>query len=150
MTGLMVRGLGILTALIFAALAALHVFWAAGGTWGRAAAIPAAGVGGQRVLHPSPLGTLAVAAALLATALVVLGRLGVWAVPLPGWFFKWAAWGIALVFLARAVGEFRYVGLFKRVRGTDFAFWDTWLFTPLCLLVAAAVVIINSAKSAEG
>jgi hypothetical protein len=146
----MIHRLGILTALIFAGLAALHLFWAAGGRWGGAAAIPTAAGGGRRILHPSPLGTVAVAAALSLAMLVVLVRVGVWAAPLPGWLFKWAAWGIALAFLARGVGEFRYVGLFKRVRGTDFALWDTWLFTPLCLFIAAAVVIINLATSTDG
>ena len=35
--------------------------------------------------------------------------------------------GFAVVFLARAVGDFRYVGFFKRVRGTRFARLDTIL-----------------------
>ena len=138
----MIRVLGFLTASVFAALALLHLYWAAGGGWGHGAAGPTA-AGGARSFNPTRAGTLAVAAALLLAALVVLGRLGVRAAPLPGWVFVWGSWLIALAFLARAVGEFRYVGLFKRVRGTDFANWDTWLFTPLCLFIAAAVAIIN-------
>ena len=47
-------------------------------------------------------------------------------------------------FLARTVGEFRLVGVFKRVRGTPFATWDTWLFTPLCGLIAAGFFLIAS------
>jgi len=139
----MIRGLGLLTACVFAALALLHVYWAAGGGWGHAAAVPTGGAGGARLFNPSRASTLAVAAGLFLAALVVLGRLGVRAAPLPGWVFVWGGWVIALVFLARAVGEFRYVGLFKRVRGTDFANWDTWLYTPLCLFIAASVAIVN-------
>ncbi|NRF91294.1 DUF3995 domain-containing protein [Paenibacillus frigoriresistens] len=31
------------------------------------------------------------------------------------------------------MGDFKYVGLFKRVKQTRFATYDTFLFTPLCL-----------------
>jgi hypothetical protein len=144
----MIRGLGVLTAGVFVTLALLHVYWAAGGVWGHAATVPTraptgAAANGARLFNPSRAGTLAVAAGLLLAALVVLGRLGLRAAPLPGWVFVWGCWVLALLFLSRAVGEFRYVGLFKRVRGTEFAGWDTWLFTPLCLFIAASVAIIN-------
>ena len=139
----MIKGLGVLTAGLFAALALIHVYWAAGGGWGHAAAVPIGAAGGARLFNPSRAGTLAVAAGLFLAALVVLGRLGVRAAPLPGWVFVWGSWVIALLFLARAVGEFRYVGLFKSVRGTDFANWDTWLFTPLCLLIALSAGLVS-------
>lgn len=148
---MMIRGLGFLTAGVFVTLALLHVYWAAGGVWGRAVAIPtrvpnAAAANGARLFNPSRAGTVAVAAGLLLAALVVLGRMGFGGAPVPRWVFVWGCWLLALAFLARAVGEFRYVGLFKRVRGTDFANWDTWLFTPLCLFIAAAVAVVNYAS----
>ena len=36
------------------------------------------------------------------------------------------------MFAARAIGERRYVGFFKRVRTTEFAWWDTRVYSPLC------------------
>jgi hypothetical protein len=39
---LMIRALGFLAACVFAALALLHVYWAAGGGWGHVAAVPTA------------------------------------------------------------------------------------------------------------
>jgi uncharacterized protein DUF3995 len=143
----MIRGLGFLVAAIFLSLALLHVYWAAGGVWGRGIAVPTVaptgGGGGARLFNPTRTGTLAVAAGLLLAALVVLGRLGIQTAPVPGWVFALGSWFIALAFLARAIGEFRYVGLFKRVWGTDFANWDTWLFTPLCLFIAVAAGVIS-------
>lgn len=44
--------------------------------------------------------------------------------------------GIAGIFFLRAVGEFKLVGFFKRASDTPFAYWDTWLFSPLCLVIA--------------
>lgn len=122
-------GLGI--AVILFALSMLHVFWAAGGQWGSRVAVPE--VSGRPAFVPSRGATLGVAAALLLAALVVLGRVGLWFVPVPRWLFVWGTWGLAGIFLARAVGDFRRFGFFKRVRGTAFARWDTRLFSPLCL-----------------
>ena len=39
---------------------------------------------------------------------------------------------MAAVFALRAVGDFRCVGFFKRVKDTPFAVWDSRLFSPLC------------------
>lgn len=41
--------------------------------------------------------------------------------------------------LLRGVGEFRYVGLFKRVKGSRFARNDTRFYSPLCLMLAAGL-----------
>ena len=40
------------------------------------------------------------------------------------------------MFLLRAVGNLRTFGFFKAMTGTPFAHWDTWLYSPLCLLLA--------------
>ena len=50
---------------------------------------------------------------------------------LPRWPFVAGTWTLVAVFLGRVVGDFRVVGLFKRLRGTAFAWWDAWLFVPL-------------------
>ncbi len=123
--------LGLSIAIILFVLSALHVFWAAGGQWGSRVAVPE--VGGRPAFEPSTGATLAVAAALLLAALVVLGRVGLGSAPLPRWLFAWGTWGLAVLFLARAVGDFNRCGFFKRIRGTAFARWDTRLFSPLCL-----------------
>lgn len=137
----MIRMLGVVLAVIFALLSFLHLYWAAGGRFGRGAAIPTAG--GERLLNPSPLGTILVAAALFAAVLVVLGRLKFWGAVVPGWIFYAGTWVISVLFLLRAIGDFRYVGFFKSVSGTDFARWDTILFSPLCLFIAAVAFLIS-------
>jgi hypothetical protein len=44
--------------------------------------------------------------------------------------------------LARAIGDFKYLGLFKRVRGSRFATLDTFVYSPLCLLLAAGIATL--------
>ena len=138
----MVRTLGILLAIIFAILSFFHLYWAAGGRFGIGAAVPT--VGGERLLNPSPFVTILVAAALFAAMLVVLGRLEMWGAFVPGWIFYSGTWVISLLFLLRAIGDFRYVGFFKGVSDTDFARWDTILFSPLCLFIAIVAFLISN------
>lgn len=143
----MIRVAGMLVALTFGALSLLHLYWAAGGKFGGAAAVPT--VGGQRTFHPSPLGTVLVAIALLVAMLVVLGRLGLLGEAVPRRVFRWGTGGIAVIFLLRAVGDFRLVGFFKRVSNTSFAYWDTWLFSPLCLAIAVVAFALVYSESRE-
>jgi hypothetical protein len=49
---------------------------------------------------------------------------------------------LVVVFGARVVGDLRWFGLFKRMKGTPFAWWDSWLYTPLFLLLALASLLV--------
>lgn len=136
----MFRILGILLAAVFALISSIHLYWAAGGRFGRGVAIPS--VGGARAFNPSPLGTVLVAVAFLVAAFVVLGQINLLGGALPRWVFRWATLGIALIFLLRAIGEFKLVGFFKRASDSPFTYWDTHLFSPLCLLIAVAAFVL--------
>jgi Protein of unknown function (DUF3995) len=136
----MIRNLGIFVATIFAVLSLIHFYWAVGGTTS-GFAIPSDN--GKPLFSPSPLTTFLVALALFFAMFAVLGRLGFWGNVLPGWVFYWGIWVISLLFFLRAIGEFRYVGFFKRIVNTEFARWDTYLFSPLCLFIAIVTFLIN-------
>ena len=38
---------------------------------------------------------------------------------------------------------------FKSITGTDFAFWDTWLYTPLCLVIGLRALWLASTPRAR-
>ena len=126
------------TATTLALVAGLHVYWAAGGRAG-GAAVPSR-PGGGALFVPSVGSTLAVAAALsVATWIVAVSgglapRIG------PRIAYSVGVWGLGLVLAARAIGDFRYVGFFKRVRGTPFARLDDLVYTPLVALLALATL----------
>ena len=120
---------------VLAFLSGLHVYWALGGRWGWGAAIPQ--VDGPPAFTPSRFATLVVALGLAAAAVLPLVRAGALPIPVPPRLSQWSAVLLAFIFLIRAVGDFRLVGFFKRVRGTPFAIWDTRLFSPLCISLAA-------------
>ncbi len=136
------RIVGTLAAAVLVGLGALHCYWAAGGRWATDVTIPKRG--GEALFTPSPAGTLLVALLLYAAALVLLGRLGFWGRGLPRWLFVMGTWTLVVVFSGRVVGDFRWFGVFKRVTGTPFAWWDTWVYVPLCALLALAALLVAS------
>jgi cation transport ATPase len=119
------------------AIALVHVYWAFGGSLGKRAAIPEQD--GVPLLRPSAPGTLAIAAALLAGAGAVASRAGwLWPNLYPG-AIAFAVVALALIFAVRAVGDFRYVGFFKRIRGSRFARMDSLCYSPLCAALALSI-----------
>lgn len=111
----------------------LHVFWAFGGQWGSKVAIPSTSRSREQTFTPGSIATLIVAILLFSGALLlaIQGHL-LPALPSSPWV-QWGCWVCVFVFGLRAIGDFKYVGLFKRVKQTRFAAYDTFLFTPLCL-----------------
>lgn len=137
---LIARMLGIVAALVMFALAALHAYWASGGRFGTDVAIPQRN--GQAAFVPGPAATIVVAVLLSAAGLVLLGRLSLWGGFLPRWPFVFGTWLVALTFAARAIGDFRWFGIFKRTTGTSFARWDTLVYMPLCAFLAFAALCV--------
>jgi aspartyl-tRNA synthetase len=85
---------------------------------------------------------LAVAAALFFAASVVAIAGGLVGAGSYRGLFRVLAYGLSATFVGRAIGDFRLVGFFKRVRGTHFAVLDTLVFSPLCLLCGLAVLYV--------
>jgi hypothetical protein len=130
--------MALVVASVLAAVAVLHAYWGLFGLGGRSAAIPE--VDGRPVFVPTRAACFAVASALLVAAFVLLVRGGYVAVPGAPWLGVAGSASVGVVLVARAVGEFRYVGFFKRVRGSRFAVLDTRLFSPLCLALGVATL----------
>ncbi len=133
----MIPALPILLVTTFAGLSGLHVYWACGGTWGKAAAVPA--WKGRAAFAPSPFATGMVALGLAGCAIVVAALAGWLLLPVGGGSIRGLGYALALLFLARAIGDFRLVGFFKRLRGTRFATLDTLVYSPLCLGLSLGV-----------
>ncbi len=140
----MIAWLGVATAAVLVALAGLHFYWAAGGRWKVSAAVPE--VGGAQAFSPGPLACAAVGTALLCAALFVSCAARLWlGAGVPHAVSRVATGALAFVFIGRAIGDLRYVGFFKRVRGTRFARLDTRVYSPLCLALGAACALIAAA-----
>jgi hypothetical protein len=138
---------GIAAIVSLLAVAGLHLYWAAGGTWAASAAVPARE--GRPLFRPTKAGTVLVAALFFLGAAVLSGRLGLFGRQGPSWFFRAGAWTLAGVFLARAIGDFRWIGFFKRHTGTRFAALDSALYSPLCFGLAVGCAVVALAGGAQ-
>lgn len=126
---------------IFILLSFLHVYWAMGGKRGMSAVLPSLEEG-HAVFTPGPLITLVVAAAMGIFAFITIGNLDIFRQYINLTIFKYATLAIGLIFTLRAIGDFKYMGFFKKATGTLFAKNDTRYYSPLCIIIAVFSFLI--------
>ena len=123
--------------LILFIIALIHFYWALGGEYGLDKALPTNSQG-DRLLNPSRFMTYIMGFILLGFTYVgyklYLNETSLWIVR--------AGWGLAILFFLRAVGDFNVVGIFKKVRDTEFAKYDTWVYVPLCVLISFNFLVL--------
>jgi hypothetical protein len=135
-----VAALTIAVCAAFLVLALWHFRMAFARATANSGAVPS--VDGKALFVPSRAATVTVAVLLVAFAALVAETGGLLPLLLPRRALVWLSYGLALGLLGRAIGEFRYVGFFKRVRGSRFAKLDTLVYSPVCLLLAIGVALI--------
>lgn len=134
----MVLPVSLLCATILAIAAGFHLYWGFGGKVGLGVSIPQR-EDGAPVFAPGAMATIAVGVVLVGVLIFVLSLVGILSLPLP---HLWIRIGVALwaaAFTARALSWHRYAGLFKSVRDTRFGRYDTWFYSPLCLVLGAGL-----------
>jgi hypothetical protein len=131
----------IINTVIFILLAILHFYWAFGGKLWYDDVLPTSSNGLHR-FNPSTNATLVIAFGLLFMALITAGNQGLFDSYIKRTYFRFGALIIAIVFSLRAIGDFKFIGFFKRVKWTRFAINDTQIFSPLCLFISLLSVLI--------
>ena len=127
------------TSVVFLTLALWHFRMAFSTSTGESAAVPS--VDGKPLFMPSRTSTVAVGIVLILFAALVAATAQLLATGLSQNLLAGLSYALALGLLARAIGDFKYLGFFKRVRGSRFATMDTRVYSPLCTLLAAAVAL---------
>ncbi|MCW3107328.1 MAG: hypothetical protein JWQ09_1834 [Segetibacter sp.] len=131
----------IINTVIFLLLSILHFYWAFGGALWYDDVLPTSSNGLHR-MNPSTTATIIIALALLLLALITAGSQGSFDKYIKRTYFRYGALIIAIIFLLRAIGDFRFIGFFKTVKWTRFGINDTQFFSPLCLFVSLLSVLI--------
>ena len=126
--------LSIILLAIFTALGLIHFYWLFGGKWGLKKVIPTKENQTSTLSIPK-FATIIVALVLHLFGLIYLVKSGHINVQIPNFVAKYGYWIIPSIFILRAIGDFKYVGLFKKVKNTEFAKADSKWFVPLCLIV---------------
>ncbi|AOP34893.1 hypothetical protein A0128_14190 [Leptospira tipperaryensis] len=120
--------------LILFFLSGIHFYWLVGGQTGGSKVIPE--LNGKPTFRPGKLSTALVGILLFCAALLPIGLTLEIPFGIPKTLFHYGTFFLSVVFLLRAVGDFRMVGFFKSIRDTTFAKYDTKYYCPLCLLIS--------------
>ncbi len=132
----------VILSIVFLLLSGIHFYWGLGGKWGGEVAIPTT-INNEKVMNPKFLECFIVGLGLLVFGLFVLIKSGIIVFNLPVWMFKYGLWIISAIFILRSVGEFKYVGFFKKIRNTKFGKMDTKFYSPFCLGIGAVGIILE-------
>ncbi|WP_117885334.1 DUF3995 domain-containing protein [Aureibaculum luteum] len=134
--------LSLLLSIILIGLGMIHFNWAIGGKLGFSVTLPTK-ENGERIINPKKIDSAIVGIGLTSFGVFYVFKSGLIESNLPEWTIKFGSWIIPILFLLRAIGEFRYIGFFKSVKGTDFGKLDTKFFSPLCLLIGIFGITIQ-------
>ena len=131
----MIAETSLLLGFIFSLLALLHFGWALGMKWGFDASLPT-NEEGERVLNPKTRDSIIVGIGLALFAIFYSARSQNISLAPNATIDSIISWIIPSIFLLRAIGDFRYLGFFKKIKHSKFGKTDTRLVIPLCLLIA--------------
>ncbi len=134
--------ISIMLFIIFIILSAIHFYWGFGGRWGTTAVFPTRQDNITPTIMPGKIPTFMVAFTLLGTGIFYLVKFGLFKIYLPNWIDKYGLWIITGIFIARAIGDFNYVGFFKKIKQTPFGLKDTKYYTPLCLCIGIFTLLL--------
>lgn len=139
----MMTAVAIILIIIFLVLSGIHYYWLLGGKRSTDAVIPTKD-DEVKAIMPGFIPTITVATGLLGFGGIVLSS--VMDFDLPEWLNpanKYGLWLIVGIFGSRAVGEFNYVGFFKKIKHTKFAVNDTKYYSPLSLAISILALILQ-------
>lgn len=143
----MKEALGLLLSIIFFILSLIHVYWAIGGKKGLRQAVPfTSDDANEPLFKPGKIATMFVAIVLAFFCFIVLLKINFINLNrrvLQNNYLYHILNVIAFLFLARSIGDFKYVGIAKKINDTEFAKYDSRLYVPLCLFIFTLILIIN-------
>jgi len=130
---------------IIAFAAGFHLHWALGGRVGYSVSLLQRPDGAPVMNHR--IGWWRPAAGAVAAGLILLGALvlaaeGRLSLPLPPIAVRAALGIVGATFVLRALVPTQWTGFFKRIRTTRWARYDTWLYSPLFLMLGVALLLI--------
>ena len=138
----MISMLSLLLFVIFTALGLIHFNWVFGGKWGFEKTIPTK-ENGERVLNPKKVDSAVVGLALCSFAMFYLLKSSFLNIDIPIWITTYGSWIIPSIFILRAMGDFKYIGFFKKIKSTTFGKADSKIFSPLCLTIGLIGLLIQ-------
>jgi len=116
----------------------MHFYWTFGGKVGLDASLPTQN--GKLLINPPKMLIFLVATVFIWFSIIV-------------YFLQfnsynseytiYMGWFLSIIFVSRAIGDFRAVGFFKKIGSTKFSKYDSNYFSPLSLFIGSAIGVIT-------
>ncbi len=128
-----------IVASILGLISLLHFYWAFGGRYGFKSAGPK--IEGKPEFIPGKTLILLVSFLLMGLVVLAIQLESPWhpvkeLVPKVGYF-------VSIIFIIRAIGDFKYIGFFKSIYNSNFAKLDTKYFSPLVLFLGVSFAVLS-------
>lgn len=131
----------ILVEFVFFIIALTHIYWAISITNIPKKVIPH--INDNPVFIPMRSVTFLVGIIFILLAIFILAMAnGCYGGSL-NWFYNFIGSCLALIFFARSIGDFKFVGFLKKIKNSQFAFYDTRYWSPLCFLLAFLLLYLT-------
>ncbi|MEP7318094.1 MAG: DUF3995 domain-containing protein [Panacibacter sp.] len=137
--------IGLILFFIFILLSGIHFYWGLGGKWAAKAVIPTK-EDKEKGRRPKLSESFIVALGLFGFGIFILVKTEILSLALPAVLLDYGIWVLSLLFLLRAIGDFKYVGFFKKIKTTEFGRLDTIYYSPLCLAIAFMAIMLAFIK----
>jgi len=138
----MIKVLSSILVIVYFAIAIIHIYWTFGGEKWIEKVLPT-NEKGNRVLNPGKIETFIVVFGLLLFTFYYFSKTGLFDIELPKLVVDYSGWIISSIFILRAIGEFKYVGFFKKIKNTEFGKFDTKYFSILSLIIGIIGILIE-------
>ena len=139
----MICFLAVISSVLLVSIGVLHFYWAVGGKWAIEKVSPTKGVN-EPIKMPGFIITFLVGIIVFFVGVMYAVKGNVIQLKITEKLSYYTVLAFAIIFLIRVIGDFKYVGLFKKINKTTFAKYDTLIFIPLCLffsIVGFALVL---------
>ncbi|EMY71460.1 DUF3995 domain-containing protein [Leptospira vanthielii] len=127
---------------IFFILAILHFLWSLNILWGFESALPRK-KDGSFLFYPKRIESFLVGLALSFLSGFYFSFTGFVPLLFDSKVYQIGCWFTIVIFGIRAIGDFNYVGFTKRIKNKEFAYWDTILYSPLCLFISLLAYLVE-------
>ncbi len=119
---------------ILVTIGLLHFYWAFGGRSGFMDSLPEEN--GEKIFIPNNKQTAIIATLFILLSVIHWCYNDILIFPFHETVGKYGVLVLVFVFGLRAIGDRKYVGFTKRIKGGEFAENDTLYFAPVCFLIA--------------
>lgn len=134
--------LEIILSLIFFFIGGVHISWSLGLKWGYEQVIPKKEKG-ENLFTPRKPECIVMAIIFFLFGIFYLIKTDFISLNIHQCVLTYSGWFISILFIIRTIGDFKYVGIFKSIKTTDFAKWDNKLYIPLCIIIFIISITIE-------